>query len=240
MLDMGPGRVPMFAVFRRTSALLSLRTMDFAVAGESDRAVSSLVSALRFLRAFEAEPILIAHLVRLANAGRASNDLAVVLGAMPSEPSLRTLEAHLRGAEAPDMVRRALLGERIWLIELARRPGDTSFWRDWQFRRKIAGEIGAMAPAVQAAGDPWPAVLSSLPAAAPRDEKAVLANTIEATGNRVALMRAGRVAALVEVYLQRHGELPSDLSEIAGSQLPVDPFTGNAFVYRRSDDGFSV
>jgi hypothetical protein len=234
---------PPFRCFRTAAALLSLRTVDLAVAGDGDRAVSSLVSALRFLRALEAEPVLIAHLVRLANAGRASNDLPVVLGARASEPSLRTLEGELRRAEAPGLVRRALLGERIWLIELVRHPGGERFWQDWEARRKIARDIGAMAPAVHAAADPWPAVLSSVPAAAPRDKAAVWSTTIERTANVVALMRAGRVGTLVDLYGRRRGALPSDLSELAassGESLPVDPYTGNAFVYRRTDDGFSV
>jgi hypothetical protein len=51
-------------------------------------------------------------------------------------------------------------------------------------------------------------------------------------------MRAGRVATLVQVYRRRHGGLPSELAELA--DLPVDPFTGGALVYRLSDDAFSV
>jgi hypothetical protein len=243
VFDVDAARFPKFQAFRNASALLSLRTVDLAMAGDGDRAVFSLVSALRFLRALEAEPVLIAHLVRLANAGRASNDLDAILGATPSEASLRTLAAALRRAEAPYLMRRAFLGERIWLIGLARQSGGERFWQDWEARRKIARDIGAMAPAIQAAGDPWPAVLSSVPAAAPDDQAAIWSRTTERTASIVALMRAGRVATLVELYRRRHGALPSDLAEVAassGQPLPVNPYTGDALVYRRSDDRFSI
>ena len=245
VIDADDPRFPMFHCFRTAGALLSLRTVDLAVAGDGDRAVSSLVSALRFLRALEAEPVVIAYLVRLANVGRASVDLDAVLGATPSDASLRTLDAALTRAEAPYLVRRAFLGERIWLIGLARRPAGEKFWQDWEARRKIAREIVAMAPALQAAGDPFPAALSSVPKAAPRDEDeaAVWSKTIERTANVVAAMRAGRVAALVEFYRRRNGRLPSELAELAessGQTLPVDPYTGNALLYRPSEDAFSV
>src|SRR5437870_5891169 len=53
--------LPCFSLFRRATALLSLRTLEFGFTGEADRAAASLISSLRMLRVFETEPELITH-----------------------------------------------------------------------------------------------------------------------------------------------------------------------------------
>ena len=109
------GEFPPFYRFRSAGYLLSLRTLEFAVAGAGDGAAASLISKLRMLRVFETEPVLIAYMIRLAEWDSAGADLRAVLGpGTPSETSLGDLDEALKLAEAPDLLKRTIEGERVW------------------------------------------------------------------------------------------------------------------------------
>src|SRR5438445_806125 len=78
------------------------------------RAAASLISSLRMLRVFETEPGLITHLVRLFEWAQPCADLPAVLGAGAlSETSLGDLDEALKLAEAPDLLKRTIEGERV-------------------------------------------------------------------------------------------------------------------------------
>jgi len=262
-LNLETGDFPPFHLFRTAGGLLSLRTLEFASAGAVDRAVASLISELRMLRVFETEPVLIAYLVRLAAWERASADLPVVLGAGTlSEASLGDLDEALRRAEAPDLLKRTIEGERVWeMNQLAAILGPD--WPDgelqsasatrrplWERRRLLrqASDYVAVTTAMtHAAGEPWPQVFGAMPAAfrIPKmfspDMSADLASSLpmERAGQALAATRAGRVAIAVERYRGRQGKLPVSLTDLA-SPLPADPFTGHDLLYQRAEDGFVV
>jgi len=109
------GEFPPFHRFRTAGGLLSLRTLELGFAGAADRAAASLISSLRMLRVFETEPVLITYLVRLAAWEGGCADLPAVLGARTlSETSLSDLDEALTVAEAPDLLKRTIEGERVW------------------------------------------------------------------------------------------------------------------------------
>ncbi len=262
-LNLETGDFPPFHLFRTAGGLLSLRTLEFASAGAVDRAVASLISELRMLRVFETEPVLIAYLVRLAAWERASADLPVVLGAGTlSEASLGDLDEALRRAEAPDLLKRTIEGERVWeMNQLAAILGPD--WPDgelqsasatrrplWERRRLLcqASDYVAVTTAMtHAAGEPWPQVFGAMPAAfrIPKmfspDMSADLASSLpmERAGQALAATRAGRVAIAVERYRRRQGKLPVSLTDLA-SPLPADPFTGHDLLYQGAEDSFVV
>jgi len=53
---------------------------------------------------------------------------------------------------------------------------------------------------------------------------------------------AARIALAAKAYHGEHDRYPASLAELAsaGWQLPLDPFTGKAFLYRREGPGFAV
>lgn len=54
-------------------------------------------------------------------------------------------------------------------------------------------------------------------------------------------LQEARIAAALELYRIKHGVYPEYLSDIPPeilSPIPVDPFTGDKFIYRREADGF--
>src|SRR5437667_1676577 len=108
------GEFPPFWRFRSAGYLLSLRTLEFAVAGAGDGAAASLISKLRMLRVFETEPVLITYMIRLAEWEGAGADLPAVLGGTLSETWLGDLDEALKLAEAPDLLKRTIEGERVW------------------------------------------------------------------------------------------------------------------------------
>jgi hypothetical protein len=257
------GDIPRVVPFHVAGVLLSLRTLELVLAGEGDRAADSLVSKLRMLRVFETEPVLITHLVRLAAGSQAARDLPAVLGAEGlSGASLDRLDDALARAEAPDLLRRTIEGERLWTMALwAAILGPD--WPDAELRvagaeRRPPGErrhalrdacdhmtiTGAMA---EAATRPWPELQGAM-AAAIRTPSTFSTETstrfaavlrLDVLGHVLAATRAGRVAIAVERYRRQHRSLPTSLADTTWPR-PEDPFTGGDLVYRLSQDGFAI
>jgi len=251
------GDLPSFGVFRTASILLSLRTLEFSFAGEADRAAASLISSFRMLRVFDTEPVLIAYLVRLAEWAQACADLPAVLSAGAlSETSLGALDEALQLAEAPDLLKRTIEGERVWGMNqwaaslgpdwpdgevrsasAKRRP----FWRRPRLVREASDYLAATTAVINAASEPWPQVLDTMPTCPARTSLDSVACELpmERAGQTLAATRAGRVAIGVERYRRRQGELPASLTDLA-SPLPADPFTGHDLLYQRAEDRFVV
>ena len=213
------------------------------------------------LRVFETEPVLIGYMVRQAEWTQAGADLPAVLGAGTlSETSLEDLDEALRRAEAPDLLKRTIEGERVWeLTFLAtilgpywpdgelqsasaeRRP----FWERPRLLRHAGDYLAATAEMIHAAGEPWPQVLDAMPATFPTlkmfppDISVPWSSLMEIAGQALAATRAGRVAIALERYRRRQGKLPASLTDVA-PPLPADPFTGHDLLYRRAEDSFVV
>ena len=65
----------------------------------------------------------------------------------------------------------------------------------------------------------------------------------ERQANHEAQMGLMQIGLAVEQYQMQHGECPETLEQIAptlGGTLPLDPFTGQPFVYEPRDDGFTL
>jgi len=254
------GEFPPFHRFRTAGGLLSLRTLELGFAGAADRAAASLISSLRMLRVFETEPVLITYLVRLAAWEGGCADLPAVLGARTlSETSLSDLDEALTVAEAPDLLKRTIEGERVWeMNQLAaslgpdwpdgelrsasakRRP----FWRRPRLVREASDYLAATAAVINAASEPWPQVLDAMPTCPARTSLDSVAcelpmERMERAGQALAATRAARVAIAVERYRRRQGKLPASLTDLA-SPLPADPFTGHDLLYQRGEDSFGV
>ena len=57
----------------------------------------------------------------------------------------------------------------------------------------------------------------------------------------LAALQLARLGLAAELYRQAHGQYPAKLDDLAAfTTIPVDPFTGKAFVYRREGAGFKL
>src|SRR5437016_3623306 len=252
------GEFPPFYRFRSAGYLLSLRTLEFAVAGAGDGAAASLISKLRMLRVFETEPVLITYMIRLAEWEGAGADLPAVLGGTLSETWLGDLDEALKLAEAPDLLKRTIEGERVWeMNQLAAILGPdwpdgelksasarrAPFWRRPRLLRETSDYLAATAAVIHAASEPWPHVFDAMYAACPSPKTFPVALAwslpMERAGQALAATRAGRVAIALERYRRRQGKLPASLTDLA-SPLPADPFNGYDLLYQRAEDSFVV
>ena len=58
-----------------------------------------------------------------------------------------------------------------------------------------------------------------------------------------AVFETARIGMACKIYKNLHGDFPEDLAELAPEILgtiPVDPFTGHPYIYKRQDSGFIV
>jgi hypothetical protein len=70
-----------------------------------------------------------------------------------------------------------------------------------------------------------------------------LSAAMEAEGRSVAMSRMNEVSFALATYWAKHQQYPAtlaDLEEDLGRQVPLDPFSGEAFRYRREGAGFVV
>ncbi len=67
-----------------------------------------------------------------------------------------------------------------------------------------------------------------------------LRGTVELNGRMVAMQRGSRTARAVFEYVNRTGAYPETLDFLGDAEFAVDPYTKRHFIYRRTDDSFSL
>jgi hypothetical protein len=242
------------------SALSALRADLLAYRGDGDAAVASLVAAIRVQRTL---PDLFN---RYAVSLRQFGSLRILLRhAVPATASLEALQRAFAELPDEDGLDRDLIRRRAWLIEQreeAMAPGGISrtvgFLLHPFLVRAVRVQVEGFPEVIAAAREPWPAkfeTLSALGAAnAPRATRsprqqligppvnlAALAASPAAAGVNVAVRRLAIATLAIERYRRVHGAVPSDLSGLVPAFLPavpIDPFTGQPFVYRAGSDAY--
>jgi hypothetical protein len=100
-------------------------------------------------------------------------------------------------------------------------------------------EIKARADAIQGqieAAGYWPCPMATLTTPA-------LGGAFTATGRVEARYQIQRLAVASMIYRKKHGRYPDKLEELAPTimpEIPIDPFSGKPYVYRREGKGFVV
>jgi len=108
-----------YSRMRAMAKLLSLQALIRASAGRPDEAADSVVCLLRMLRMFDQQPIVIAHLVKMAIASMACLDAKTVLEtARPTDAKLALLQEALLATDTPRPLEPVILAERVYGIEL--------------------------------------------------------------------------------------------------------------------------
>ena len=124
----------------------------------------------------------------------------------------------------------------------------------------LNGQLETLTNLVTAAREPWPQridrvmgvgavdifpVRSSVPGVDPKDQgRRYLENFVLGSASRTAGFRALRLVIAVEQYRRDHTEqLPGSLADLEPAYVravPVDPFSGHGFLFKREIDGYSV
>lgn len=235
--------------------LTSLRAIIRAADGDADGAARSLYAAVRAGRWFSRKhPSFTPYSIWFISAV-----VGVFERGRPGETALEPLARSLEEADRDDVLEQWLLTMRAgdlqsevadpWFIGSRRAPvfAIERPWRTHQFNRQLSW----YAEALEAAETPWPKRIEAIVDGdveyfnldVPFDRKR-MSQMITAIVAPLAAIRSVRVAIGIERYRRRQSEqLPPTLGELVPSILsaaPVDPFTGEAVRYIRTDNGYAV
>jgi len=249
--------------------LLSLRTLQLSLSGNSDAAVGSVISLLKLGRIFDSEPMMTLYPKKAALIRLACKDITILLEhTRPSKQALIQLDAALAEAVPVDMAERAIIGERVVQIEIARNifPGETTGQylstappalpgriglsrRPWARVRTrwVAGcYLSEMDNAIEAARLPWPQRFDRIQALFGSGQArmgTVAVGLARLVGTDTALVNCCKLAIAISRHHLITGKLPQTLQELGSEYIepiPADPFTGQPLLYRQDGLSYTV
>jgi len=236
----------------------ALRTLELIRRGDGDAAARALVDRAQLLRAFDQSQGLTASASKAALVRDMATDVGILVGASPSDDSLRDLSRALEGVYASDEFEHGIRAEILRRDEVLRRmlstrgPIAVIVLRPL-VRHQFVEQLQTMKYALEKAQLPWPdriRELNQMPIQRPF-LPAVLRlfgfwNAPELTARAaegVADWRCAKLAIEVELFRRERGRMPQTLEELArrdGSEEVSDPFTGRSLRYSASGEEFVI
>lgn len=240
--------LPVLAEVRMLARNIAAKAVFEARAGNLDAACAWLESGLHLAYMMNNCPTLIVHQVRIACVGVALDAAEEVMNTanapLPLEASYWSL---LDRVANPGVLRNTLAGEAAYamaqkmpmprlfwssneskLIDFYLELDDISRLESPKERRELIGAI----PVEQKF--PMSPMNWMVPMLAP-----VLVRSIDAHDRIAAQCDFVRLAAALRTWKQKHNAYPEALETITtAASLPLDPFTGEDYRYRREDEGF--
>jgi hypothetical protein len=248
-------RIRTWARLLRASAFLNGMEGDYAAA------VDDITTVMKLGDALSQEPILISQLVRIAICLIANSAIQDSFDGGDLSPGLaERLMAHLARADHRDAFAQSLLVELLFgqqVFSAARSGGRTGLPGEFDLGppRKSDEEtyVQIMQRLISAAKLPYHEALPELTridgdiADLPQELSysslllPALTRAGAAQARHEAVLDLAQFGIALEQYKPREGSYPLTLDPIAehfGGTLPVDPFTGQAYIYRPSFDSF--
>lgn len=260
--------LPHLRKVRDATRLLSVAAWVEAEDSKGDAALKRVGEGLAVGGSIDSEPILMSKLAASASRSIAVHSLTRVLArSHPSDGALAALQGDLRQSAGRLTFDDVIKGEFALFCDLC--TGGTggmtveSGWDDnlvqrwgqsWIFRRQLVNSMPAFRDALEAAEAPTPA---NLRANAPSGLAPLGQMTSPLAGALLDSMQRGRMAveharakllaaeagvAALRFY-NANGRMPESLDELVPDYLatmPIDPFTGQALVFLKTDDGLVI
>jgi hypothetical protein len=244
------------AQLRSCARMLAARADIRAEEAQVDSALRDCITCLRTAGAVADEPLLISGLVRIAIDAIALARLEHIVPKGDADPATyRALIAELARECDAGIVYHSLVGERVILgipgFARMGRAVPPGFLKEQEltYLRVMARFIALAWRPYSAAWDKMAALndeVAKLPA-----EKAALTQQLPAAIGRAALQEARLDAQLgaaelglaCRLHRMQHTTYPVSLRDLSPAYLPalpLDPFTGRGYVYRRAGQGFKV
>ncbi len=255
-----PDAVKMIQVNR----LVGVDAVLMAEEGRAAEAVEQCLAGMRFIKLTLQHPFLINYLVAMADMKQLAVCLqGIISGRDLPDSLLRRVQDELAVTPWRDGLSRALQGERVLMVGETRgeaiyaEEGNRFF--SWVFRPVIKSELMWMLKNyeeyIKAASLPYfenrttfdelKKQLNEVPAI--YRIAGMLFPNLEATFLKEATLEAAldsaRLGIACKIYRNAHGNYPEKLSDLRPEileELPLDPFTGKPYAYRKQDPGFIV
>jgi hypothetical protein len=247
-----------FAGLYEVGRSASLRTLELVGSGDGDAATRVLVDRAQLLRAFDQSQGLIASASKAALVREMATDVGILVGAAPSDGSLRDLGRALEGVYAGDEFERDIRAEILRRDEVLRtmlstRGSVTAIVLRPLIRHQFVEQLQTMKQTLGKAQLPWPDRIRELNQASVQRPflPAGLGffgfwNAPELTARAaegIADWRCAKLAIEVEQFRRERGKLPETLAELAlpgGAEELSDPFTGRALHYISSGADYVI
>lgn len=235
-----------------------------AVLSAGPEAAASARASLRLAEAVADEPILVSQLVRAVCGEMARESWQQAFRGDVAPEALRALLDSLSAERYREGYEKSILFELYAGAKLVlegadlsalgpeaagiRRPDDPLTAEDLAYYAETMAEFSSLAGqpyyesrdriarlrAERVDGAPWYAEITRL--VIPAFDRAAMRQAQAEAG-----VGTGRLAAALRLYRDRTGSYPESLESLRDiADLPVDPFTGKPFLYRREGSGFVV
>ena len=261
--------LPHTARTRLAARLLGYVSLMHAARGDKQKAVDSLIALLKVSRSQQKEPVLISQLVRFACYGFTMQSLHACLHHAEFEDAhLKDLENAFSNGESQDGMRRAFIGERVMGADIFQRVL-TGKMKDLQmlggkalpfipsaiFKHDFKNYLDDLIDIVEAfdlAEDQRMARFLQIQASVSKLGKhrvissMILPASISAAKQEFLHKARYRMALLllaIERFRLLQNRLPEKLEELVPeriSELPKDPFSGQAFLFKKEKQGYVI
>lgn len=242
-INFGPG-------FSNVLTLAGARAAVRAADGDGDGAIDSVFAQVRARRTMRG----------VSGSGRSAFFLnEIMTRARPGRSSLERLAAALGEADDDAELAQWFIEQRAGLINdshaVAARPSRPLTWEDhflrpWQ-AHELNWQLDVYARLIAAAREPWPARFDRLMAVGETPYPIqnvtpveMLQSLLWSSAAPLAILRANRVVVAIERYKRDHNEqLPDTPEQLVPSylaSLPIDPFSGQPLIVKRSGSNYSV
>lgn len=249
---------------RTAARLLALEANVRAHEGDAHASAKSIHAMLMAGRSLETIPEVVSQLIRFALGGMAEDELHRLLPVLEfSEEDLRRLQDDLRAEDFGDGLRRALIGERVKILQTFETMNGEAYGV-WGLTRGPDRRLTLdfFEQAVAAAEQPWPEALKAAEAAAQEVDNAssgsawrdilYLTTSLFAPTTKPLFVAAARATAQrdatdavigIELFRRRNGSIPETLDELVPEflpQVPIDPFDGQPLRYVVKPDRYVI
>lgn len=252
---------------RSAARMLVLEARVAAHRGDSERVTRAVHGLFATCNSVAEDPITISHLVRVAIAGIAAQELEVALESVElSSDELAILRSDVQAMDLQRGLERSLMGERVVGMLAYRNPAHLEAEITSPIPVRANNEdltlyLSTLAKCIEASREPFPMAIASSQAAEAHVREVsssginrmryvftnllmpAMSAVFQATGRGIGTNSCTDTALAIEQYRLANGSIPASLDELVPafiSSVPIDPMDGKPLRYIVTDSGYTL